>query len=504
MAEGRPCPLCGAPIPPDAPSGGLCPKCLLKQGFSSLTPTRGAARDGRPSAPEPATLARLFPQLEILDLVGRGGMGAVYRARQKNLDRLVALKILTLEATRGPEFSERFAREARTLARLHHSNIVGLHDFGEVEGYHYFIMEYVDGASLREVLQSGKISPQQALAIIPRICDALQYAHEEGVVHRDIKPENILLDEKGRVKIADFGLAKLIQKQATDFTLTEPGQVMGTPAYMAPEQIEKPWEVDHRADIFSLGVVFYEMLTGELPLGRFAPPSEKVQVDVQLDEVVLRALEKEPRRRYQHASEVKTDVESIERGGPVAAAAEPVRETPPSPPSGGAGPGPAKGTAGTPAEGAAAEVHRPKGVTLIALYAFVNAILALVGVQFVTLGPLSGHVVENEPFLRVLLAGWSFVTCVGLLSLRRWGRISALVLAALGLFLVPAGTIFSIVILLYLLRADIRKIFEQGRGPAVLLLGEDHWVERVMNRLTELVDDLEERFRRRRSRRRGP
>ena len=145
---------------------------------------------------------------------------------------------------------------------------------------------------------------------MPQICDALQFAHEAGIVHRDIKPENILLDAKGRVKIADFGLAKLLGDAGPQH-LTGTHQVMGTLHYMAPEQWERPRHVDHRADIYSLGVVFYEMLTGELPLGRFAPPSEKVQVDVRLDEVVLRALEKEPERRYQHASDVKTDVERI-------------------------------------------------------------------------------------------------------------------------------------------------------------------------------------------------
>ena len=156
-----------------------------------------------------------------------------------------------------------------------------------------------------------RFSPAEALGIVPKICEALQYAHEEGIVHRDIKPGNILLDKKGRVKIADFGLAKLLDTEANDLTLTRSQQVMGTPHYMAPEQIEKPQEVDHRADIYSLGVVFYEMLTGELPMGRFAPPSQKVQVDVRVDEVVLHSLERDVERRYQHVSEVRTDVESI-------------------------------------------------------------------------------------------------------------------------------------------------------------------------------------------------
>jgi hypothetical protein len=175
-------------------------------------------------------------------------------------------------------------------------------------------MEYVDGTDLRRVIQAGELSPPQALAIVPQICEALQYAHEQGIVHRDIKPENILLDKKGEARIADFGLAKLLDQPVAAYTLTRAGQRMGTPHYMAPEQIEHPNAVDHRADIFSLGVVFYEMLTGELPLGHFPVPSQKVEVDVRLDSVVLRTLEKEPERRYQHASEVRTDLEAISTG----------------------------------------------------------------------------------------------------------------------------------------------------------------------------------------------
>jgi tRNA A-37 threonylcarbamoyl transferase component Bud32 len=261
--------------------------------------------------------------LEILELLGQGGMGAVYKARQPKLDRMVAVKILPPEWGKDPAFSERFAREARALARLTHPHIVAVHDFGESDGLFYLVMEYVDGANLRHLLQEGRMKPAEALAVIPQICEALQYAHEEGVVHRDIKPENILLDSKGRVKIADFGLAKLLNRPRAAFTLTGSQQVMGTLDYMAPEQRLRPQEVDHRADIYSLGVVFYEMLTGELPLGRFEPPSHKVRVDARLDEIVFRALEREPGRRYQRASHVKMDVESLANVRPVARRAEP-------------------------------------------------------------------------------------------------------------------------------------------------------------------------------------
>jgi predicted Ser/Thr protein kinase len=318
----------------------------MKAGFGTASGSEGGGDTGFVPPPVEA-IARLFPQLEVLELIGRGGMGAVYKARQPGLDRLVALKILPPRAGSDPGFAERFTREARALARLSHPNIVGVYDFGQVSGagvspaspagappaaaadapssarqpstlnsqplscLHYFLMEYVDGPNLRQLERAGKLSPREALQIVPQICEALQYAHDEGIVHRDIKPENVLLDKKGRVKIADFGLAKILGREPQDFHLTGVGQVMGTPNYMAPEQVEHPQSVDHRADIYSLGVVFYEMLTGELPLGKFAPPSRKVQVDVRLDDVVLRALEKEPERRYQTASQVKTAVETL-------------------------------------------------------------------------------------------------------------------------------------------------------------------------------------------------
>ena len=306
------CPNCRKPLPPDVPLG-LCPECLIKSGFptESGAGVSGETAGARFVPPPVEEIARLFPQLEILGYIGKGGMGAVYKARQPTLDRLVALKVLPPAVASDSGFAERFNREARALARLSHPNIVAVHDFGKAGPLHYLLMEFVDGTSLREVERAGKLSPEQALAIVPKICEALQYAHDQGVVHRDIKPENILLDKQGRVKIADFGIAKIVGQGTKDVSLTGVKDVVGTPHYMAPEQIEKPQTVDHRADIYSLGVVFYEMLTGELPLGKFAPPSRKVEVDVRLDEVVLHALEKEPSRRYQQASQVKTDVETI-------------------------------------------------------------------------------------------------------------------------------------------------------------------------------------------------
>jgi serine/threonine protein kinase len=332
------CQNCQAPLAADAPRG-LCPACLMKVAMATGT-VAGEEKAGF-TPPGIEELARKFPQLEIIELTGRGGMGAVYKARQKELDRIVALKILPPGIGDDAAFAERFTREARALAKLNHPGIVTIHDFGRADGLYFFVMEFVDGVNLRQLLASGRVSPREALAIVPQICDALQFAHDQGIVHRDIKPENILLDRRGRVKVADFGLAKLVGADALTPSvshsmgeagtpvpgagtpppaLTDAGKVMGTPAYMAPEQASHPSDVDHRADIYALGVVFYQMLTGELPGKQLEAPSKKVHIDVRLDEVVLRALEKTPELRYQQVSDVKTMVETIvtTKPGPVA------------------------------------------------------------------------------------------------------------------------------------------------------------------------------------------
>jgi hypothetical protein len=324
MAPAPVCQSCGAALPDDAPHG-LCASCLLKQGLGSVgAASTGAGEPGRFVPPTPAELAPQFPQLEILELMGSGGMGAVYKARQRQLDRLVALKILPPVMADQPAFAERFAREARAMARLCHPHIVWLLDFGQTAGIHYLTMEFVDGVTLRQAIAARSLTPEQALVIVPQICEALAYAHEAGVVHRDIKPENILLDRHGRVKVADFGLAKLAGGQLAEWSLTGSRQVMGTPHYMAPEQFQSPRSVDHRADIYALGVVFYEMLTGELPLGRFAPPSQTSGVDPRIDDIVHKTLEKQPERRYQHASDVKTDVDGIVADSPGRRATAPI------------------------------------------------------------------------------------------------------------------------------------------------------------------------------------
>ena len=340
------CPKCQRTLPADGPRG-LCPACLLAVGLGmhekqnelhlSPAPTTPSGKHFPP--PTTSDLAPQFPQLEIIEILGQGGMGTVYKARQKKLDRLVALKIVRSDAAADPAFAERFNREARTLARMSHPNIVAVHDFGEVQmdqndtsnsqPLFFFVMEFVDGANLRQLMNGQRLESQQALAIVPQICEALQYAHDEGVVHRDIKPENILVDHRGRVKIADFGLAKLVAGSSDDFTLTGTHQVMGTPRYMAPEQMEGSHAVDHRADIYSLGVVFYEMLTGQQPFSAensvallrvvtdapLVPPGQiRRHLARDMETIVLVAMAKHPSDRYRSAEAMASDLRRFRQG----------------------------------------------------------------------------------------------------------------------------------------------------------------------------------------------
>lgn len=248
------------------------------------------------------------PELELYGCLGRGGMGIVMRARQVRLDRDVAVKLMNPTLSADPEFAERFEREAKALARLDHPGIVGVHDFGFAAGVYYLVMELVDGPNLRELIDVG-MEDEQAIEVLRQLCDALAYAHDEGVVHRDIKPENVLLDRRGRVRVADFGLAKLQQDNAAERTRTR--RVMGTLHYMAPEQMRDPAGVDSRCDIFALGVVSYEMLTGQLPVGRFPAPSEMGRGNAALDEIVMRALESDRERRYSAVSDLQAALSSM-------------------------------------------------------------------------------------------------------------------------------------------------------------------------------------------------
>lgn len=316
----RTCTHCGSALPPGVQES-QCPRCLMAQ---IIEPTQ-AGNTPPPLPPlTPEELTPHFPQLEILECLGRGGMGVVYKARQKSLNRLVALKLLAPERADDPQFAARFEKEAHALAALNHPHIVGVHDFGQAGGFYYLLMEFVDGVNLRQLLQTKRLTPKEALSIVPPVCEALQCAHDHGIVHRDIKPENLLIDKAGTVKIADFGIAKIYSRPllpgdepVASFSTADSSPLitrsmmatMGTPDYAAPEQADG--HADHRADIYSLGVVLYEMLTGERPGEKLEAPSKRVQVDVRIDEIVLKALEKAPELRFATAAEFRTQVEKL-------------------------------------------------------------------------------------------------------------------------------------------------------------------------------------------------
>ncbi|SKB08111.1 Serine/threonine protein kinase [Prosthecobacter debontii] len=279
-------------------------RCALDSAYA-----RSEAQPWEPPSVE--TVARLLPQYHVEALIGRGGMGAVYRGVQMSLERPVAIKLLPTELAGNEEFFSRFQREAKTLARLHHPGIVSVHDFGQTEeGHCYFVMEYVNGTDLQRLIESQSLTPSQALELTVQVCEALHYAHAQDVIHRDIKPANVLMTQDGQAKLADFGLSRPLTVRPEGSTLAT--LVMGTPDYMAPEQ----WrgKADQRSDIYALGVMLYEMLTGVRPQGAFDLPSQKVQVDVRLDEVVVKAMRQEPERRYQKVSELGQDVNSIRTG----------------------------------------------------------------------------------------------------------------------------------------------------------------------------------------------
>ena len=276
-----------------------------------------SATGGAWQPPAPEELQRSFPQYEIQCILGRGGMGAVYKAWQKNLERHVAIKILPAGIDDdGMNFAERFKQEARAMAKFKHPGIVAVYDAGETpEGLLYFVMEYVEGTDLAQLVAThGRLPPEQALAITAHICAALAYAHGHGVVHRDIKPSNVMVAPDGTVKVADFGLAKFSSGQSAMHTMNN--VAIGTPDFMPPESLLDPTGVDHRADLYGVGGVLYQMLTGLAPHGRFDPPSRVVPgLDKRLDRVVDKAMQADREQRYATAIELQGDVTRIIPGG---------------------------------------------------------------------------------------------------------------------------------------------------------------------------------------------
>lgn len=260
--------------------------------------------------PTPAELTAMMPTGEyVFDApIGQGGMGAVYRGQQLKLERAVAIKILHKEHGTDYSYPERFRREAQVLAQMNHPNIVSVYDFGLVGDYLYYVMEYIEGTDLHQLLGARQVTQARALEIMPALCDALHYAHEKGLVHRDIKPANVLVANDGRIKLADFGLAKRFDRPSTMLTMSN--MAMGTPEYAAPEQYDTQAVIDHRADIYALGVVFYQLLTGTVPRGAWQPPSTLTGCDPRLDAVIIRALMPNRDQRYSSAAEFKYNLMS--------------------------------------------------------------------------------------------------------------------------------------------------------------------------------------------------
>jgi len=274
------------------------------------TPTKIDRQSAGFSPPSPQELAARLPNLEVTELLGQGGMGVVYKGRQPFLDRPVAIKLIR------PDFDneaaqESFIHEARSLAKLTHPYIVNVFDCGKAGDLFYFVMEYVDGKSLRHFIAEKSVSERDVLDFLPQIGEALQYAHDSGVVHRDVKPENIIVDRRNRVRLVDFGLAKWLAADGSP--AARDNVVAGTWGYIAPEQLTMPDRVDHRADIFSAGVVCYEMLTGQVPRAEFQPPSQSSAADPRFDPIVARALERDRERRYQQMREMNSAVKVLTR-----------------------------------------------------------------------------------------------------------------------------------------------------------------------------------------------
>lgn len=257
-------------------------------------------------APDPAELAPLFPGYEIGALIATGGMGAVYQAIQKSLDRTVAIKILPHEFSADAAFCAGFEAEAKAMARLNHPNLIGVYDFGEVSGMLYIIMEFVPGLSLFHSANGTAIDPAEVIRIVTGICSGLAHAHDNGIIHRDIKPANILLDLNANPKIGDFGLARPADRQ-----IQEGEEIFGTPHYTAPEVVNSPQNVDHRADIFSVGVILHELLTGHLPAEDHRTASAISHCDPRFDAIIRRATDPIPENRYSSAHEIERELHII-------------------------------------------------------------------------------------------------------------------------------------------------------------------------------------------------
>ena len=251
--------------------------------------------------------------------IGQGGAAEIYKAKQESLDRDVAVKILSSNFSDDPEIVRRFERESKVVAKLNHPNIVNVIDKGSTGGRYYFIMNYIDGTSLREVIDSGKVSLKVKMEMIVQVCKALDYAHNNGVIHRDIKPTNVLIDRQGNALVADFGIAQIVGTPESEMTSSD--MIMGTLAYMSPEQKLSSTNVDQTTDIYAVGIMIYEILIGKKPLGRFKLPSEiDKTISIEYDSIISKCLASEAKDRFQKAVELKDAILEIINKGAVSLA----------------------------------------------------------------------------------------------------------------------------------------------------------------------------------------
>ncbi len=316
------CPICGFQNDVSIYVTGQkarCQKCQILfevKRSESFDGTIGQGEEGRKSEEHQGVQKETLifsdipqiPGYEIIGVIGKGGMGSVYKAKQLSLNRMVAIKVLKSEFASQKDFILRFNREAEVLARLSHPNIVPIIDKGAKDGLFYFVMEFIDGETLRHKLKNGRLRFDEAIKYTLQILRAISFAHKQNVIHRDLKPENVLIDTSGNVRIADFGLADIVGAQ-NDYSLTGSGMAMGTAHYMAPEQRRDAKRVDRRADIFSLGITLYEMLAGEVPQGNFKKICQlRGDVNPAIDLVIEKSIASKPQERYQSADEMTTAI----------------------------------------------------------------------------------------------------------------------------------------------------------------------------------------------------
>ena len=277
---------------------------------------------------ESKAAAYQIPGYQILGKLGAGAMAIVYKARQLSLNRTVAIKVLPKRFSENPEYVERFYKEGQAAAKLNHNNIVQAIDVGEAGGYHYFVMEYVEGKTIYDDLSAGKVfSENEALEIIIQLAHALAHAHAKGLIHRDVKPKNIMINSAGVVKLADMGLARAITD--IEAAQTEKGKAYGTPYYIAPEQIRGEVDIDGRADIYGLGATFYHMVTGRVPFiaddptdamrkhlrEQLIPPDHiNTSLSAGASEVIEVMMAKRKENRYDNAEELLADLQAVRDG----------------------------------------------------------------------------------------------------------------------------------------------------------------------------------------------